>query len=74
MTTRIKSDRIVLPDGIASGYVYFEDGRITAVGADGSRFFDTEYDFTGCYVSPGFIDITPTAAVDTIFPTARMPL
>ena len=56
MITRIKSDRIVLPDGITSGYVYFEDGVITAVGTE-ELSFDKEYDFTGRYVSPGFIDI-----------------
>lgn len=56
MITRIKSDRIVLPDGITSGYVYFEGGVITSVG--GAQMpFDKEYDFTGRYVSPGFIDI-----------------
>jgi N-acetylglucosamine-6-phosphate deacetylase len=56
MITRIKSDRIVLPSGIASGYVYFEDGVITAVTSE-ELGFDSEYDFCGRYVSPGFIDI-----------------
>ena len=56
MITRIKSDLIVLPGGITSGYVYFEDGVITAVGTE-ELAFGKEYDFTGRYVSPGFIDI-----------------
>ena len=56
MITRIKSDRILLPDGILSGYVYFEDGVITAV-CNEALAFDEEYDFSGRYVSPGFIDI-----------------
>ena len=53
---RIKSDRIITPEGLLSGYVYFEDGRIAEVGAT-ELPFDEEYDATGLYVSPGFIDI-----------------
>lgn len=53
---RIKSDRIITPEGLLSGYVYFEDGRIAEVGAT-ELPFDEEYDATGLFVSPGFIDI-----------------
>ena len=53
---RIKSDKIILSDKIFSGYVYFEDGRITDVSAE-AKPADEEYDFTGYFVSPGFIDI-----------------
>lgn len=52
---RIKSDKIILKDKIVSGYVYFED-KIFDV-TDNELPYDTEYDFTGKYVSPGFIDI-----------------
>lgn len=53
---RIKSDKIILKDKIFSGYVYFEGNTITDV-TDKELPYDTEYDFTGKYVSPGFIDI-----------------
>ena len=53
---RIKSDKIILRDSIISGYVYFEDGIIDAV-TDKEMPYDTAYDYTGRYVSPGFIDI-----------------
>lgn len=54
--TRIKSDKIILNNGLFSGFVYFEGGRITAV-TDKSLPFDKEYDHTGMYVSAGFIDM-----------------
>ena len=55
-TTRIKSDKIILENGLFSGYIYFKDGVITAVTTE-ELPYDTEYDKTGLYVSPGFIDI-----------------
>ncbi len=54
--TRIKSDKIVLTNTLFSGYVYFENGIITKI-TDEELPFDKEYDKTGLYVSPGFIDI-----------------
>ncbi|MBE6611366.1 MAG: N-acetylglucosamine-6-phosphate deacetylase [Ruminococcaceae bacterium] len=56
MTARIKSRRILLTDGIFDGYVYMNDGRITAVTAEDLPF-DSELDAGNDYVSPGFIDI-----------------
>lgn len=53
---RIKSDKIILKDNIFSGYVYFENGTICDV-TDAGLPFETEYDFSGRYVSPGFIDM-----------------
>lgn len=53
---RIKSDRIVLTDSLFDGFVYINDGKITEV-SDVERSADEVYDFTGKYVSPGFIDI-----------------
>lgn len=53
---RLKSDRIITEDGLFCGYVYFDGELITAVTKD-ELPFDEEYDFTGDYVSPGFIDI-----------------
>ncbi len=56
MVTRIKSNKIITPQGIAQGYVYFEDATITEVSAQ-ENSFDREVDLTGLYVSPGFIDL-----------------
>ena len=53
---RIKSNRILLPDKLFDGYIYFQDGRIHAVSADDLPF-EEEYDATDRYVSAGFIDI-----------------
>lgn len=55
----IKSDKIITPNGLRFGYLYIDNGLI-----DG--FFEKQrtdiaceerYDFTGKYVSPGFIDL-----------------
>lgn len=52
---RIKSDKILLKDRIISGYVYFENDKICKV-TDEDFDTDIQYDFTGKYVSAGFID------------------
>ena len=56
MIKRIKSDNIILRNEIVKGYVYFKDGKITAVTAD-ELPFDEEIDAKDNYVSPGFIDL-----------------
>ena len=56
MKTRLKSDRIVLRDSLFDGYVYVSDGKIAGVSAKAAPA-DEEYDFTGLFLSPGFIDI-----------------
>ena len=53
---RIRSDKIILPDKIFDGYIYFEDGKIIDVTACDLPVTE-EYDVTGFYVSAGFIDI-----------------
>ena len=53
---RIKSNKILLGDTLFDGYVYFEGGKITDV-TDKELPVDAEYDATGYYVSPGFIDM-----------------
>ncbi len=55
MMTQIKSDRIVTPQGVVSGYLYLENGKITAVSGE-EMPHDQAYDFTGCTVTPGFIE------------------
>ena len=52
---RIKSNNIITDEGILSGYVYFNGGKITAVSADELAFTE-EYDVGDLYVSAGFID------------------
>lgn len=56
MITRIKSDRIISGDEILSGYVYVRDDKIMEV-SDRELECDREYDLTGKYISPGFIDM-----------------
>ena len=53
---RIRCDRILTPHGFLSGYVYFEGGRITAVG-DIELPYDEEYNAKEEYLLPGFIDM-----------------
>ena len=56
MVSAIKSTRIVTPNGIVPGAVYYEDGRIVYVG-DELRPCDRMVDVGDDYVSPGFIDL-----------------
>ena len=53
---RIKSNQFVLADGIFSGYLYFEGGKILQLTCD-ELPVEQEYDLTDCYVSAGFIDL-----------------
>ena len=53
---RIRSDKIILCEGIFNGYVYFENGTVKEV-TDREHPVSEEYDLRGYYVSPGFIDI-----------------
>jgi N-acetylglucosamine-6-phosphate deacetylase len=71
MIQRIKSDKIIVGDALLSGYVYFENGVITAVTAD-ELPFDAEYDKSGLYVAPGLIDMhTHGGAGHEFFSTAE---
>lgn len=53
---KIKSDKIILEDGIFSGYIYINNDKILSVETE-NKAADIEYDYTGSYVSPGFIDM-----------------
>ncbi|MCQ2399909.1 MAG: amidohydrolase family protein [Clostridia bacterium] len=53
---RIKSDKIILKDKIFDGFVYVENGKITEVSKK-EKPTDTAFDFTGKYLSAGFIDL-----------------
>ena len=53
---RIKSDKIITPEGLLDGYVYIENGSIADVSSK-EHHADECFDFSGKYVSPGFIDM-----------------
>jgi len=53
---RIKSDKIILEDRILDGYIYFKNSKIMDV-TSADYPVSEEYDLTGLYVSPGFIDM-----------------
>lgn len=53
---KIKSDKIIADGKIISGYIYIEDGKISEI-SDKDVLADENYDFTGKYVSAGFIDL-----------------
>lgn len=53
---RIKSDKIIVGEKLFDGYVYVEDGKIIEVTKQ-VKPADESYDYTGKYVSAGFIDM-----------------
>lgn len=53
---RIKSDKILTPNGVVGGYLYLSGGKIAGISSE-EKPAETVYDFTGKYVCPGFIDI-----------------
>lgn len=53
---KIKSDKIIVGESLFDGYVYVLNGKIAEISAV-DRPADESYDFTGKYVSAGFIDM-----------------
>ena len=53
---KIKSDKIITPNGIFSGYLYIDGDKIHKLSTENLPSSES-YDFTGKYVSAGFIDI-----------------
>ncbi len=53
---KIKSDKIILSESLFNGYVYIENGKIIDVTDKDDKNVKT-LDFTGKYVSAGFIDL-----------------
>ena len=53
---KIKSDKIITEKGLFDGYMYALNGKITEISAV-DKPADLCYDFTGKYVSAGFIDM-----------------
>ena len=53
---KIKSDKIIIGESVFDGYIYVENGKILEITTK-SKPAETEYDYTGKYVSAGFIDL-----------------
>lgn len=53
---QIKSDKIIVGESLLDGYLYLEDGKVLEVSTE-DRSCEASYDYTGLYVSPGFIDL-----------------
>lgn len=53
---RIKSDKIIVGETLFDGYVYVENSKIVEL-TRRKRKVEVEYDYTGKYVSSGFIDL-----------------
>lgn len=53
---KIKSNKIITPDGLFDGYLYIEGDKIVEVSII-DKPSDVSYDMTGSYVSPGFIEL-----------------
>ena len=66
MITRLKSNRIILKDGITDGYVYYDENGIISVTCE-EKEYEKEIDCGDMYVSPGFIDIHVHGALDEDF-------
>lgn len=53
---KIKSDKIIVGESLFDGYMYVLNGKIAEI-TQADKSADEYYDFTGKYVSPGFIDM-----------------
>lgn len=53
----IKSDKIITPAGLKKGYLYLDNCTIRGFFDERQPSVSESYDFTGSYVSPGFIDL-----------------
>lgn len=53
---KLKSDKIIIGKDLFNGYVYIENDKIVEVSSE-NKDADEFYDYTGKYLSPGFIEI-----------------
>ena len=53
---KIRSDKIIIGETLFDGYMYVTNGKIVEISQE-NKPADETYDFTGRYVSAGFIDI-----------------
>ncbi len=56
MKTKLKSDKIIIGENLFDGYIYLTDGKIDTV-TEEDLPCENFYDFTGKYVSAGFIEM-----------------
>ena len=63
---RIKSDKIIVDEQLIDGYLYIEGDKIVEVSSE-VKPADVVYDYTGLYVSPGFIEMHTHGAVGETF-------
>ena len=53
---KLKSDKIIVNQSLIEGYVYIDDGKIVEI-SNQNKPAEEEYDYTGKFVSAGFIDM-----------------
>lgn len=53
---KIKSDKIIIGENLFNGYLYIANGKICEISTQ-DKVCDKFYDYTGKYVSAGFIDM-----------------
>lgn len=53
---KLKSDKIIVNQSLIEGYVYIDDGKIVEI-SNQNKPAEKEYDYTGKFVSAGFIDM-----------------
>ena len=53
---KIKSDKIIVGESLFNGFLYIENDKIVEVSTN-DKTADEFFDFTGKYVSPGFIEL-----------------
>ncbi len=53
---KIKSDKIIVNQSLIEGYVYIDDSKIVEI-SNQNKPAEKEYDYTGKFVSAGFIDM-----------------
>ena len=68
---KIKSDKIIVGETLFNGYVYVENGKIVEV-SKADKPCNTTYDYTGKYVSAGFIDMHTHGAGGYAFMNSRV--
>lgn len=66
MIAGIKSSRVIFPDGIRPGYIYWQDEKLLYAGAQ-AQPCDELLDYGDYYVAPGFIDIHTHGALGCTF-------
>ncbi len=56
MMIKIKSDKLIVGESLFDGFLYLKDGKIAEI-SKRDLPCEESYDYTGSFVSPGFIDL-----------------